>query len=167
MGSPSAQSAGPGGGGAGRSAVGWELQILYDGECPLCSREIAALRRLDRRDRLSFVDIAAPGFDPSRYGLDQAAVMGRIHAALPDGRVVEGMEVFRRAYGAVGLGWLLAPSRWPGLRGVFDAAYRVFARNRLRWTGRQEAACTSERCSTPGKGAAGGPGPDRARQGET
>jgi predicted DCC family thiol-disulfide oxidoreductase YuxK len=163
----SSQSAVSSGTGTGRSAVGWELQILYDGDCPLCSREIAALRRLDRKSRLSLVDIAAPGFDPSRYGLDRAAVMGRIHAALPDGRVVEGMEVFRRAYRAVGLGWLLAPSRWPGLRRLFDAAYRVFARNRLRWTGRQEASCGTERCSTPGTGFAGGPGPARARQGGT
>jgi predicted DCC family thiol-disulfide oxidoreductase YuxK len=93
--------------------------------------------------------------------------MGRIHAALPDGRVVEGMAVFRRAYGAVGLGWLLAPSRWPGLRRVFDAAYRVFARNRLRWTGRQEALCTPESCSAPGERAADGPGQARARQGGT
>jgi len=55
------------------------------------------------------------------------------------------MEVFRRAYGAVGLGWLLAPSRWPLLGRLFDAAYRWFARNRLRWTGRQ-AACAAGHC---------------------
>jgi predicted DCC family thiol-disulfide oxidoreductase YuxK len=164
---PSSQSAVSCGTGTGRSAAGWELEILYDGDCPLCSREIAGLRRLDRKGRLSFVDIAPSGFDPSRYGLDRAAVMGRIHAVLPDGRMVEGMEVFRRAYGAVGLGWLLAPSRWPGLRRVFDAAYRVFARNRLRWTGRREASCTTERCSTRGAGPADGPEPARARQGAT
>ncbi len=131
----------------------WEFKLLYDGECPLCMREVAGLRRLDRgRGRLALEDIAAPDFDPSRYGLDQARVMARIHGILPDGRVVEGMEVFRRAYGAVGLGWLLAPSRWPGLRRLFDAAYRFFARNRLRWTGRQNAvACSSERCATPAR----------------
>jgi predicted DCC family thiol-disulfide oxidoreductase YuxK len=140
VGSKTSQRWDAAGRGARGSGPGWELQILYDGDCPLCSREIAILRRLDRKRRLSMVDIAAPGFDPSRYNLDRPAVMGRIHAALPDGWVVEGMEVFRRAYGAVGLGWLLAPSRWPGLRRLFDAGYRVFARNRLRWTGRQEEA---------------------------
>lgn len=155
------------GGGAEASAAGWQLAILYDGDCPLCSREIAGLRRLDRKRRLAFVDIAAPGFDASVYGLDMAAVMGRIHAALPDGRVIEGMDVFRRAYAAVGLGWLLAPTRWPGLRRVFDAAYRAFARNRLRWTGREEAACTHQRCAPSVHPTAGGSGPARARQGET
>ena len=73
--------------------------------------------------------------------------MARIHALLPDGRVVEGMEVLRRVYAAVGLGWLLAPTRWPILRGLADAAYRLFARNRLRWTGRADA-CVDDRCET-------------------
>jgi predicted DCC family thiol-disulfide oxidoreductase YuxK len=124
-------------------ADAFEIALLYDGECPLCAREIAGLRRLDRgRGRLRFVDIAAPGFDASRYGRTRAELMARIHGALPDGRLVEGMEVFRRAYAAVGLGWLLAPTRWPGLRRVADAAYRWFARNRLRLTGRSDAcAC--------------------------
>jgi len=121
---------------------GWEIELLYDGDCPLCRREVAFLSRRDRSGRLALVDIAAPEFDPGRYGLDRETVMGSIHGVLPDGRSVEGMEVFRRVYAAVGLGWLLAPSRWPGLRWIFDRAYRVFARHRLRWTGRDPAgAC--------------------------
>jgi len=124
----------------------WQIELLYDGECPLCSREIRFLRARDcGRGRIRFEDIAAPGFDPSRYGLDAHRVMARIHGVLPDGTVVEGVEVFRRAYAAVGLGWLLAPTRWPGLRALADRAYRVFARNRLRWTGRA-TACESGRC---------------------
>jgi predicted DCC family thiol-disulfide oxidoreductase YuxK len=129
--------------------MGWELRLLYDGECPLCSREVAFLRRRDARARILFDDIASPDFDPARFGLDQASVMARIHGVLPDGRVIEGMEVFRRAYAAVGLGWVLAPSRWPLLGRVYDAAYRVFARNRLRWTGRAGAACDAQRCASP------------------
>ncbi len=114
-----------------------EITVLYDGACPLCSREIEMLRRRDRgRGAIGAIDIAAPEFDAARYGLDQERVMARMHAVLPDGTVVEGMEVFRRVYSAVGLGWVLAPSRWPLLRGAFDAAYAWFARNRLRLTGR-------------------------------
>ena len=125
----------------------WEFRVLYDGECPLCAREVAMLRRLDRgRGRLAFDDIAAPGFDASRYGRSQAELMARIHGVLPDGTVIEGVEVFRRAYAAVGLGWLVAPTRWPLLRPLSDAAYRWFARNRLRLTGRNEP-CTTDRCA--------------------
>ncbi len=131
------------------------ILLLYDGACPLCAREVRLLRRLDRgRGRIAFEDIAAPTFDPGRHGLDRETVMARMHGVLADGSVVEGMEVFRRAYAAVGFGWLLAPSRWPLLRPVFDAGYRWFARNRLRLTGRSD--CASERCelaADPGRGA--------------
>lgn len=34
--------------------------------------------------------------------------MGNIHAILPDGKVVTNVEVFRRLYEAVGLGWVYA-----------------------------------------------------------
>lgn len=127
--------------------AGWRIKVLYDGECPLCLREIRFLRRRDRRGWIAFEDISAAGFDPSRYGLDHATLMARIHGVLPDGTVIEGVEVFRRLYQQVGLGWLLAPTRWPVLSRVFDAAYRTFARHRLRITGRSEAACTRETCA--------------------
>lgn len=126
--------------------MSWEIRLLHDGECPLCAREVAMLRRLDRgRGRIDFEDIAAPAFDARPYGRTQPELMARIHGALPDGRVIEGVEVFRRAYAAVGLGWLVAPTRWPLLRPLADAAYRWFARNRLRLGGRD--ACTTDRCA--------------------
>lgn len=116
-----------------------EITVLYDGDCPLCVREIEMLRRRDpEAGRAAFEDIAAPGFDAGRYGTTQQALMARIHGVLPSGELVEGVEVFRRVYSAVGLGWLTAPTAWPVLRPLFDAAYRWFARNRLRLTGRGE-----------------------------
>ena len=118
-----------------------EITILYDGECPLCTRELAMLQRIDRgRGQLGAIDIAAPGFDASHYGRDWETLMGRIHGVLPDGSVIEGVEVFRRAYAAVDRGWVLNWTRLPWFVRPVDAAYRLFARNRLRWTGRQ-AAC--------------------------
>lgn len=124
----------------------WRIRVLYDGGCPLCSREIRFLEKRDRgRGRIQFEDIAEPSSDPGTYGLDAHEVVARIHGVLPDGTVVEGVEVFRQAYAAVGLGWLMAPTQWPGLRRVADLAYRIFARNRLRWTGRA-SACEAGRC---------------------
>ena len=125
----------------------WQIKVLYDGDCPLCMREIRFLRARDGAGRIAFEDIAAPDFDPAPYGLDHATLMARIHGVLPDGRLIEGVEVFRRLYEQVGLGWLVAPTRWPLLRPLFDAAYRAFARNRLRLTGRSHAACTHETCA--------------------
>jgi predicted DCC family thiol-disulfide oxidoreductase YuxK len=123
------------------------LRVLIDGDCPLCRHEAALLRRLDRgRGRLFTEDIAEPGYDPSHVGRTLDELMGTIHGVLPDGTIITGMEVFRRAYAAVGFGWLLAPTGWPGLRPLFDRLYRWFARNRLRLTGRRTGTCESDRC---------------------
>jgi len=122
-----------------------ELEVFYDGDCPLCMREIGFLRRRDRRGRVRFTDIAAPGFDPASVGVSWERLMDRIHARLPDGSLIEGVEVFRRLYRAVGLGWLLAPTRLPGLRQLADWIYSRFAKNRLKWTGR----CGPDGCALP------------------
>ena len=138
-----------------------EIVMLFDGDCPLCMREVRMLRRADGwRGRLGFEDIAAPDFDAGAYGTDLETLMARIHGVLPDGTLIEGVEVFRLAYTAAGLGWLVAPTRWPGLRQLSEWSYRVFARNRLRWTGRADA-CPGASCK-PGIDAAG-TAADRAR----
>ena len=112
------------------------------------------LRRRDRgRGRIDFEDIADRSFDADRYGIARSDAMARIHGVLPDGRLIEGMDVFRRAYAAVGLGWLLSWTRLPGLRRAADAAYHAFARNRLRWTGRADVCETSRREVEPRAGA--------------
>jgi predicted DCC family thiol-disulfide oxidoreductase YuxK len=123
----------------------FDIKILYDGDCPLCKREMAWLMRRDVKHRVAFEDIASSGFDPTRYGRTQADVMARIHGQLPDGTVIEGVEVFRRVYRAVGLGWMLAWTRLPVARQLSDVAYRIFAANRLRVTGRTTAV------KSPGK----------------
>jgi predicted DCC family thiol-disulfide oxidoreductase YuxK len=84
--------------------------------------------------------------------MDQQTAMARIHGVLPEGTVVEGLAVFRRVYAAVGLGWLMAPTRWPGLRRLAEWGYRIFARNRLRWTGRA-SDCESGSCRVPPRAA--------------
>lgn len=119
----------------------WQVEVFFDGDCPLCVREIAMLRALDRRGRVRFTDIAAVDFDPRPIGTTYETLMERIHARLPDGRVIEGVEVFRRLYAAVGLGPLVWLSRLPGIAWVLDLVYEVFADNRLRWTGRCDASC--------------------------
>jgi predicted DCC family thiol-disulfide oxidoreductase YuxK len=122
----------------------WEVEVYYDGACPLCRREIAMLRRLDHLRLIQFTDIAVADFDPARLGRSHEELMGEIHGRLPDGTWITGVEVFRRLYGAVGFRRVVAVSRWPGIRQALDLGYRLFARHRLRMTGR----CTDE-CRLP------------------
>lgn len=104
--------------------------LFYDASCPVCSLEMDHLRERNHAGRLAFVDIAAPGFDPSPYGATLAEMNDEIHALLPDGRVIRGVPVLRLAYDAVGLGWMMGFTGWAPWRGAFDHAYRVFARYR-------------------------------------
>lgn len=120
-----------------------DFEVFYDGDCPLCRREIAFLARLDRRGRARFTDIAAPAFDARALGVPLPTLMRRIHGRTPSGDLVTGVEVFRRLYAAVGLGPLVALSRLRPIATVLDLAYEHFARNRLRWTGR----CTDATCA--------------------
>ena len=127
---------------SGPLKAGFEVEVFFDGECPLCMREVRMLRRLDRRERIHFVDISAQGFDASSVGVTWAALMDRIHGRLPDGRLIEGVEVFRRLYAAVGFAPLVALTRLPGISALLEAAYQAFAKNRLRLTGRcVDGAC--------------------------
>jgi predicted DCC family thiol-disulfide oxidoreductase YuxK len=130
-------------------APAWSFKVLIDNDCHLCRREAAFMNRLDAgRGQLALEDIAAPDFDPSRYGRSLDQLMGSIHGVLPDGRLVTGVEVFRRAYAAVGYGWLLAPTAWPGLRWLSDRAYVLFAWARLKLP-RARSACDNGRCRLP------------------
>jgi predicted DCC family thiol-disulfide oxidoreductase YuxK len=123
----------------------FEIEVFFDGLCPLCRREMAMLRRLDRRGRIRFVDIADVGFDPRGVGVTREVLLSRIHARLADGTLVEGVEVFRRLYAALGYRRLVAFTRLPGVAPLFDVAYRWFAKNRLRLTGR----CADGACAIP------------------
>jgi predicted DCC family thiol-disulfide oxidoreductase YuxK len=125
----------------------WQMKLLYDGDCPFCRREVAWLRRHDRHRRLALEDISAVGFDPAWYGLSWAEVRGVLHGILPDGRVVRRVEAIREAYRAIGLGWLMAPTRLPVVSWFLDRAYDAFARNRTWLGGILEPSCTGGACA--------------------
>ncbi|WP_339733460.1 DUF393 domain-containing protein [uncultured Gimesia sp.] len=113
-----------------------EVEVFFDGACPLCRKEINMIRRLDRRHKVIFTDISAPQFELDAYGKSREQLMEEIHARLPDGTWVTGVEVFRKLYSAIGFSWLVFPTRLPGVSHFLDLAYRVFAKNRLKLTGR-------------------------------
>ena len=125
------------------------------------------MQRLDAgRGRLRLVDIAAPDFRAADYGVPMEALMGQIHGVTPDGSLVAGMEVFRRAYRAMAEGGgigarvtsaAMSVTGWPVIRPVVDRLYRWFARNRMAISARaakllgEEPAmvCEGDRCKMP------------------
>jgi predicted DCC family thiol-disulfide oxidoreductase YuxK len=102
---------------------------------------MAWLRRRIPQGEVRFSDLSAPDFPPAGLGVGREQLLAQLHARLPDGRWLRGVEVFRRLYAAAGWGALAAVSRWPVVRQLLEAGYGVFARQRLRWSGRCAAGC--------------------------
>ncbi|WP_322081783.1 DUF393 domain-containing protein [Burkholderia sp. BCC1972] len=127
-----------------------ELVLYFDGRCPLCVAEIRRLGARDARHRLAFVDIAEPGFDPAPLGVDLPALNRELHARLPDGRMLTGVDSIVAAHALVGRRWLVWLLRVPAMRAALAPLYRRFARNRYavsRWLGyRAEARCDDAAC---------------------
>jgi len=118
------------------------VEVFYDGDCPLCSREVTFLRARAHRGEIKFTDIAALGFDPDPLGFTQAEMMSEIRGRARDGRFISGVEVFRQMYAAVGFTRLVKLSRLAPIDWLLRVAYRAFARNRLKLTGRCDAVCS-------------------------
>ena len=121
----------------------YDIEVFFDGGCPLCRREITFLRRWDRRRKIRFTDISSPDFQEAAVGMTGETLMAQLHGRLPDGTWLRGVEVFRRMYAAVGFGPLVVLSRLPLISQLLDWGYAVFARNRFRLTGR----CAAKSCS--------------------
>jgi predicted DCC family thiol-disulfide oxidoreductase YuxK len=106
-----------------------KVTVWFDGGCPLCRREIALMRRLDRRARIAFIDVASPD---SICPIDRAALLARFHAE-EDGRIHDGAAAFAAMWRAIPvlrpLG-LLARNRM--VLGLLERAYVRFLRLRPR-----------------------------------
>jgi len=79
------------------------LEVWYDGACPLCTREIALMRRLDRAGRIRFVDVAE---GDAACPIDRAALLARFHAR-ENGVLLSGAAAFAAMWRAVPLLWPL------------------------------------------------------------
>lgn len=106
------------------------VKVWFDGACPLCLREIALMRRLDWRGRITFIDVAG-GSDPS-CPIDRAQLLARFHAE-EDGVIHDGAAAFAAMWRAIPL---LRPlglaARWRPVLALLEAAYLRFLRIRPR-----------------------------------
>jgi len=116
-----------------------KLVVWHDGGCPLCRREIALMRRLDRGGAITFVDVASPA---NVCPIDRAALLARFHAR-EDGALLSGAAAFAAMWRAIPL---LRPlglaARNPRILALLERAYRIFLRLRPRL---QRAALWAER----------------------
>lgn len=76
-----------------------KLEVWFDGDCPLCRREIAVMRRLDWRGAIIFIDVAnGQGVCP----IDRADLLARFHAR-EAGVMLSGAAAFAAMWRAIPL----------------------------------------------------------------
>lgn len=106
------------------------LTVWYDGGCPLCLREIALMRRLDRQHSIRFIDVANPA---SACPIDRAALLARFHAQEAGQPVVSGAAAFAAMWRAIPL---LRPlgllARFAPVLALLERAYLAFLKVRPR-----------------------------------
>lgn len=99
------------------------VTVLYNGDCPICAREIAHYARAAERSGapLSFEPVAAA--DLAGWGLTPEAAVRRLHVRV-GGRVVAGLPAFRAVWSALpGWRWLARLTGLPGIRTLAAALY--------------------------------------------
>ncbi|MFN3554102.1 MAG: thiol-disulfide oxidoreductase DCC family protein [Novosphingobium meiothermophilum] len=108
------------------SAAG-SLTVWYDGACPLCTREIAVMRRLDREGRIAFTDISDP---LAPCPVPRTTALARFHVSEGD-RVLSGAAAFAAMWRALpSLRRLGRLAQVPPMGLALEAAYRLFLRVR-------------------------------------
>jgi ubiquinone biosynthesis monooxygenase Coq7 len=107
------------------------LTVYYDGDCPVCSREISYYAGRTG-DGVTYCDVAAqtcPAHDLSRED-----ALRRLHARLPDGRLVSGAEAFVALWERVpGFGHVTPVLKLKPVLAMLDLAYAGFLKIRPLW----------------------------------
>lgn len=106
------------------------MTVFYDGACPLCRREIAFYRRLDRAQRVHWLDVAQAAECPD--GLCQSDLLARFHVRTAEGRMESGARAFALLWLALPAPWPVfgRVALWPGIAWLLEHAYRLFLKVR-------------------------------------
>lgn len=115
--------------------------VLYDGACPLCSREIAHYRRRRGSDEIDWMDVADPDNDPGVFGIARAQALARFHVRDRAGVWHTGAAGFACLWSALpAYRWLGRFAGLPGVMRLLEWGYQRF----LRW--RRRDHCEAGKC---------------------
>lgn len=104
------------------------VTVWYDGDCPLCRREIAVMRKLDSRGAIAFVNIGKSGSE--QCPINREDMLARFHAS-EDGKLLSGAAAFAAMWRAIPimkpLGWT---ARNKTVLALLERLYLVFLKFR-------------------------------------
>lgn len=116
------------------------LKLLYDGECPICKREICILQKKDIQTKINFIDISSKAFSPfDNNNIDYNTAMSQIHAIDGERNLLVGIPAFATVYARCQLLVTSTLLRIPFINRVLNPLYTLFAKKRLWLTGRMNS----------------------------
>jgi predicted DCC family thiol-disulfide oxidoreductase YuxK len=77
------------------------LKVFFDGECPLCRKEINFYKKISQDSQISWINIEGASFDAGTTGLSKDKLKARFHVMLND-------EVYTGGYAFLQL-WSFIP----------------------------------------------------------
>ncbi len=109
-----------------------QLTVFYDGRCPLCVKEIRALKQHDAAGLLQLENIHAKDVRQRYPQLDPTAAEKILHGIDANGEWLTGLDVTVKAWQLVKRHRWLRILRWPLIKPLADMFYRFFARHRQK-----------------------------------
>ena len=117
------------------------ITVFFDGDCPVCSREVQILRRIDQDSTIRWVDIGELSGDELPSGKTREQLLGEMHVFRAGSGWSSGIDGFRAI-------WLQLPFlrrmawifRVPVLRQALQVLYGYF----LRWQSRNRSRRLAE-----------------------
>lgn len=106
------------------------LIVWHDGNCPMCRREIALMKRLDRGAKINFIDVVDA--DDTSCPLSREALLARFHA-MENGELLSGAAAMAAIWRAIPI---LRPlgmaARWKPMLALMERLYLRFLKIRPR-----------------------------------
>jgi predicted DCC family thiol-disulfide oxidoreductase YuxK len=83
------------------------LQVYFDGDCPLCRREIAFFQRRTKSENITWINVCASEFDAKLVGIGLQDLKQRFHVIKNNTEIFSGGYAFVQLWQATnGLKWL-------------------------------------------------------------
>lgn len=107
------------------------LKVLFDDECPICSREIHYLKKREHVGGLIFIPLSDPKIFTSLEGkFTKAEALKVIHGVTVDGTVWRGIDLFALLYAKSGFVPLAVALKSPLLNTIFQVLYWLWTKIR-------------------------------------
>lgn len=115
-----------------------KVTCFFDGECPICTIEIKAMKRLDKHGNVNWVDITQDKTALAQAGLTYKQAMERLYVIDENQQLQSGVLGFLQVWKQLPYYRRVAPmiENLPLAVPIMEFCYRIFARYRLPLTGK-------------------------------